>query len=211
MDIKIFNADDHPILRKGVSDLIIQTAGLDWVGCAENGRDALEKIRAIRPDIAILDIEMPFLSGLEVAQALLEEGTHTRFILLTLFNDKAFLNRALEIGFKGYLLKESSEKEILDCITSVSEGRAYVSAGMTQYLVNNKTTKETSLQELSGQEINILKLIARQKTTNEIADMLFISAKTVSNHRTSISKKLKLGGEQNGLLKWALENRHMLG
>ena len=210
MAIRVFNADDHPILCKGISHLIIQTDGMDWVGSAENGRDALEKVRAIKPDVAILDIEMPYMNGIDVAKTLLEEGTHTRFILLTLFKDKAFLNRALELGIKGFLLKESTEKEIVECIRFVSEGKAYVNSSMTQYIVNHSTVPSSVLALLSSHEINILKLIARRKTSNEIADMLFISPKTVSNHRTNIGKKLDLNGEQNGLLKWAIENKDLL-
>lgn len=211
MTIRVFNADDHPILRKGVSDLILQTEGLVWVGSAENGRDALEKIRAIQPDVAILDVEMPYLSGLDVAKTLIEEGIPTRFIILTLFKDKAFLNHALEMGVKGYLLKESSEKEILECIRFVGEGKAYVNASMTQYIITQQNAPNDLLAQLTSHEINILKLIARQKSSNEIADMLFISPKTVSNHRTNISKKLGLNGEQNSLLKWAIENKNLLG
>lgn len=210
MDITVFNADDHPMLRKGVTDMIVQTEGLKWVGSAEDGKIALEKIRAIRPDVAILDIEMPFMSGLEVAKTLLAEAVPTRFVLLTLFKDKSFLNQALEAGIKGYLLKESSEKEIVECIHFVNQGKAYVNASMTQYIVQQSVAKNELLDILSRHEINILKLIALQKTSNEIADMLFISPKTVSNHRTNISKKLDLSGEQNSLLKWALENRDLL-
>ncbi len=210
MAIRVFNADDHPILRKGITDLINQTEGLEWVGSAENGQIALEKIRAIKPDVAILDIEMPLMTGMEAAQTLLQEGTSTKFILLTLFKDQSFLNRALELGIKGYLLKESSEKEIMDCIRFVSEGKAYVNASMTQYLVQQKDTKNDVLSALSKHEVNILKLIARQKTSVEIASMLFISPKTVSNHRTNISKKLDLKGEQNGLLKWAMKHKELL-
>lgn len=210
MKINIFNADDHPILRKGVTDLLVQTEGLNWVGSAENGKEALEKIREIKPDVAILDIEMPFHTGLEVAQALLDEGTSTRFILLTLFKDKAFLKRAIQLGIKGYLLKESTEKEIIECIRFVNEGKAYVNASMTQYLIEATTDSESILDKLSPQELNIVQLIAQQKTSAEIANMLFISPKTVSNHRTNISKKLNLDGKQNGLLKWVLENKALL-
>jgi len=210
MAIRVFNADDHPILRKGITDLISQTEGLEWVGSAENGQVALEKIRAIKPDVAVLDIEMPLMTGMEAAQILIGEKINTKFILLTLFKDQSFLNRALELGIKGYLLKESSEKEILDCIRFVSEGKAYVNASMTQYLVQQKNTENDLLANLSKHEINILKLIARQKTSVEIASMLFISPKTVSNHRTNISKKLGLNGEQNGLLKWAMKHQKIL-
>jgi len=210
MAITVFNADDHPILRKGVSDLIVQTEGMEWVGSAENGKIALGKIRSIKPDIAILDIEIPHMTGMEVAQKLMEEGISTRFILLTPFKDKSFLNRALEVGVSGYLLKESSEREIIECIQFMGQGKPYVNASMTQYIIQNKSEKNNLLELLSNQEINILKLIACQKTSNEIADMLFISPKTVSNHRTNISKKLDLNGQQNGLLKWAIEHKDLL-
>lgn len=210
MSIKVFNADDHPILRKGITDLLKETKDIQWAGSAENGQEALDKIRSIQPDVAILDIEMPHYSGLEVARILLEEGTKTAFILLTLFKDESFLQNAIKMGVKGYLLKESSEKEILDCIRSVHGGRAYVNPSLTQYLINSNAQEPNILSSLSNHEINILKLIARQKTSSEIADMLFISPKTVANHRSNISKKLELTGEQNGLLKWAIEHRDLL-
>ncbi len=210
MPIRVFNADDHPILRKGITDLLIETVDMEWAGSAENGKEALEKIRSIQPDVALLDIEMPHQSGLEVAQTLLAAGIKTEFILLTLFKDETFLQNAIEMGIKGYLLKESSEKEILDCIRSVHRGIPYVNSSLTQYLISNKSKKDSILSNLSEHEINILKLIAKQKTTAEIADMLFISPKTVGNHRSNISKKLELTGEQNGLLKWAIENRNLL-
>jgi DNA-binding NarL/FixJ family response regulator len=209
MSITVFNADDHPVLRKGVTNLLLETEAIKWVGSAENGKDALEKIRNIQPDIAILDIEMPFYSGLEVAQKLMAEGILTKFVLLTLFKDETFFRNAVQAGIKGYLLKESSEKEIIDCIYSVYEGKAYVNPSLTHYLIR-ETPEDQVLSSLSQQEINILKLIAQQKTSTEIANMLFISPKTVSNHRTSIGKKLNLSGEQNGLLKWAIEHRDLL-
>jgi DNA-binding NarL/FixJ family response regulator len=211
MPIKILNADDHPILRKGVTDLIKETDEMESVGSAADGREALEKIRAIKPDIALLDIEMPHLTGLEVAQTLLKEGTETDFILLTLFKDETFFYNAMEIGIMGYLLKDSSEEEILDCIRSVYRGRPYVNPSLTHLLMQQKRVKDSLFKNLTEHEINILKLIARQKTTAEIADMLFISPKTVANHRNNISKKLGLSGQQNGLLKWAIENRDVLG
>lgn len=211
MLIKVFNADDHPILRKGVTDLLNQTEGIQWVGSAENGKQALEKIRKTQPDVAILDIEMPFMDGIEVAKTLIAEGINTNFVLLTLFKDEHFFRKAMSIGIKGYLLKESSEKEIIDCIQSVAKGRAYVNSSLTHYLINAQQSSETSLFDgLTKQEVNILKLIARQKTSAEIASMLFISPKTVSNHRRNISKKLDLGGVQNGLLKWAIEHQSIL-
>jgi DNA-binding NarL/FixJ family response regulator len=210
MAISVFNADDHPILRKGITDLLKESEEMKWVGSAADGKEAEEKIRAIQPDVAILDIEMPRQTGLDVARTLVGEGIRTNFILLTLFKDEHFFQNALKAGIKGYLLKESSEKEILDCIRSVSQGRAYVNPSLTQYLLNQNSPGNDLLAKLTEHEVNILKLIARQKTTAEIADMMFISPKTVSNHRTNISKKLELGGGQNALLKWAIEHRSQL-
>lgn len=208
--ITVFNADDHPILRKGVSNLINETTDMKWVGSAEDGSEALQKIRALQPDVAILDIEMPELTGLEVAKILMSENSLTQFVLLTLFKDETFLHNALEIGIKGYLLKESREQEILDCIRSVARKQAYVNPAMSQYLIKNKNAKSPLPSTLSKHEINILKLISRQKTSAEIADMLFISPKTVANHRSNIGKKMDLPGQQNGLLKWALAHRELL-
>lgn len=210
MSIRVFNADDHPILRKGITDLIQETDTMEWVGSASNGQEALDKIEAIKPDVAILDIEMPLMTGMQVAKSLIDSKSNTAVILLTLFKDESFLKNAIEMGVKGYLLKESSEKEILDCIHSVSKGHVYINPSLTYILLNQQNQQNTVLSILSDHEVNILKLIAQQKTSAQIADMLFISPKTVSNHRSNIGKKLELSGEQNGLLKWALEHKDLL-
>ena len=210
MSIRVFNADDHPILRKGISDLIANSPGMQWVGSASTGSEAIEKIRAIKPDVAILDIEMPGHTGIEVAQILLQEGSDTSFILFTLHKEASFFNQAMKAGIKGYLLKESSEPEILECVKSVAEGKAYVNSQLTHLLFKESEESTSPLADLSAQEINVLKLIALQKTSEEIASMLFISPKTVSNHRTNISRKLGLSGKQNGLLIWAMEHRSLL-
>ncbi len=208
MSLRVFNADDHPMLRKGITDLLVDTRDMEWVGSAENGNDALTKIRALKPDVAILDIEMPYFTGLEVAMTLLKEGTKTEFILLTLFKDENFLKNAVSAGIKGYLLKESSEKEILECIRSVNKGQFYVNASLSHILLKQNQDNKI-INQLTDHEMNILKLISMQKTSSEIADMLFISPKTVSNHRSNIGKKLALSGEQNSLLIWAIENKEL--
>jgi DNA-binding NarL/FixJ family response regulator len=209
MKIRVFNADDHPLLRKGVSSLLAESNDIQWMGSAEDGKEAMNKIRELQPDVAILDIEMPYYSGLDVAKMLLSEGIKTKFVMFTLFKDETFFRNAISVGVKGYLLKESSEKEILDCIRSVDAGKAYVNPSLTQYLITSEP-ESNLLANLSKHEVNILKLIAQQKTSAEIASMLFISPKTVSNHRTNIGKKLSIGGVQNGLLKWAMEHSDLL-
>lgn len=210
MAIRVYNADDHPILLKGMRDVILEVEGLEWVGSGKNGKVALEEIRSLTPDIAILDIEMPYFTGIDVAEILVKEGLQTRFIVFTLYKDDELLNKALEMGVKGYMLKESSERDILACIHAVADGRVYIDPMLTQHLAELKKEKVDSLSMLSDHEIDILRLISRQKTSAEIADMLFISPKTVANHRSNISKKLNLSGEQNGLLKWAMEHKNFL-
>lgn len=208
MSISVFNADDHPLLRKGITNLIRERPQLTWAGSAANGREAVDKIRTIRPQVALLDVEMPYMTGIEAAQELLDEGCATQFILLTLFKEKRLLQQALEIGIKGYLLKESEEEEIVSAIESVAQGRAYVSAGLTQFLIN-PSPADDPLTALTDHERGIVKLIAQEKSTAEIAGLLFLSPKTIANHRNNISKKLKLKGKQNGLLKWAIAHREL--
>lgn len=210
MNIRVFNADDHPILLKGIVDLIVSTEGLDWVGSARDGKETLEKIIHLEPDIALLDIEMPHYSGIEVARKLREEKVSTKIILFTLFKDSSFIKQALDEGVMGYLLKESTELEIIDCIRKVAGGTKYVTAALADTLINLNNPTSSILTVLTEHELAILKLIARNKTSKEIASMMFLSPKTISNHRSNISKKLQLGGEQNALLKWVLENKHLL-
>ncbi len=209
MAIKVFNADDHPILRKGIVDLIMESDELEWVGSAANGQEAFEKISSIEPDIALLDIEMPIMSGIEVVQKLKGLKLKTKYVVLTLFKDASFIKSALNTGILGYLLKDSSEKEIIECIYSVYSGKAYVSPALSSVLINMNNSNDNALSVLTDHEINILKLIAKDKTTSEIADMMFISPKTVSNHRSNISKKLSLDGQQNSLLKWVISNKQL--
>lgn len=209
MLINVLNADDHPILRKGVKDMIIAHEQFRWVGSAADGAEAKDKIIALQPDVALLDIEMPLLSGLEIAESIKGLGLPTKIIILTLYNDKAMFTRAMNTGIKGYILKDSTVKEIQDCIISVHKGIPYVNASLTKFLVDNKKS-QNALEDLTKHEINILKLIAREKTTSEIANMLFLSPKTIANHRNNMSKKLKLNGIQNGLLKWALNHKDLL-
>ena len=210
MSIRVFNADDHPILRKGIIDLIVESPGLEWVGSASDGKEALEKILDIKPDIALLDIEMPHLTGIDIARELKQKGSETKIILLTLFKAASFVKNALAEGVMGYLLKESKESEILDCIKSVFEGKPYISPSLTNVLITMNTGTDSPLEALTEHEINILRLIAKNKTSKEIAEMLFLSPKTISNHRNNISKKLGLEGQQNALLKWVLENKDQL-
>lgn len=210
MNIRVLNADDHPMLRNGIVQLLTQTEGIDWVGSASDGREALEKTLSLKPDIALLDIEMPYLSGIELCQKIRDAGLKTRIILLTLFKESAYIKAAFNEGAMGYLLKEANGNEIISCIKSVHSGKRYVSPSLTDVILDSNRVEDTVLSRLTEHEINILKLIAKNKTSKEIADMMFLSIKTIANHRNNISKKLELDGQQNALLKWVLENKENL-
>lgn len=215
--ISLCIADDHPLLLKGLEDLLAEEQDMQVIGKASNGQEALELVTQLRPDVAILDVEMPEMNGIEAARRLLaQQKLPTRIIILTLYKDEDIFSEAMRMGVSGYVLKENALTEIVNCVRQVHRGEPYVSAHLTKFLLQHRTAteqrskEEELLESLTTQEINILKLIARHKTSREIADMLFISTKTVENHRSNITKKLDLEGRHNSLLTWALEHQEVI-
>ena len=208
-DITIILADDHPLLRLGLREIIHQHTGFRVVAEAGNGERALELIEQLRPSIAILDIDMPKLSGLDVVKQILKRKIPTEIIILTMHGEASFLERAIDLGVMGYVLKESVEYEICAAIESVHNGKPYVSPSLSNILLkrNNRSKegveKKLGITELSPAERKELKLVADNKNTKEIADMLFVSERTVESHRSSICSKLDLHG-QNALLRYAM-------
>ena len=205
--LTIYTADDHPVLSKGLRDIINVEHGFQILGYAADGETALREILQKEPDVAVLDIEMPLLNGIEVVKKLKENQSKTKVIFFTLYNERSFFLSAMDLGIRGYLLKDSPPEEIISCIKTVSDGGAYVSPSLSAFLVDRHSQKSI-LSALSKQEQTIVKLIGEHKTSAQIADLLFISEKTVSNHRSNISRKLKLDKKQNSLLTWVLENKH---
>lgn len=203
-------ADDHPVFRKGLIDIIKDLPGISVVAEAQDGVEAYQQITAKRPDLAILDIEMPHLTGIDVCAKVLKEKSATKFIVLTMHKDKDFYQDAMRMGVMGYVLKDNAIGDILACIQSVLMGQKYLSPGLEQMLVETKKTEHTvDLSSLTATEKIILKLIADQKTSAEIANLLFVSGNTIENHRSSINKKLQLEGK-NSLLKFAIEHKSRL-
>lgn len=211
--ITIIVADDHPLFRSGVIDAVSKMPNIHVIGHAENGMKAYQEILALRPDIAILDIEMPILSGLDVAKKVLGEKHHTRIILLTMHKTKSFFLDAMESGVQGYLLKDNAIEELLECIASVSLGKPFVSPQFKGFINDQieSSSKELIMVKtlLTPTEKVILKLISEGKTSTEIASLLFVSPNTVDNHRSNISKKLKLEGK-NSLLKFSIQIKNEL-
>jgi DNA-binding NarL/FixJ family response regulator len=214
--IDILIADDHPIYRIGLVNVINEKKNFLVKYEVDNGLDALNIIIEKRPVIAILDIEMPKITGLEVCEQLKTKGVNTKIIILTLYKEKSLYEKAISFGVMGYLLKERAIEELEQAINEVYLGRNFVSKDI-QELLNTRTSYLLKNGEASPLIINltdsekaILKLIADKKTTKEIAAKLFVSEKTIEKHRYNIIKKLNLEPGQNSLLKFAIENNVLL-
>ena len=206
--ITIVLADDHPLFRKGLADVIAAEPGFQIVGQAGDGETALELIRSRQPHIVVLDIEMPKVSGLVVAETIRKEGIATQPVMLTMHRDAAMLHKALDCGARGYLLKDSAVTDIVACVHMVAAGRAYISPGLSTELIDRKpgagSEQDDALAKLTPAERRVLDLIAQGQTTAAIAESLAISPKTVENHRSHICRKLGLSGPQ-ALLRFALK------
>lgn len=213
--IKIIIADDHPVFRSGLKKLIEEDSSIEIIGEAENGEKALELIKELKPIIAVLDIDMPKMSGIQVLKSLNKSKTDIKIIFLTVFASEDIFDKVMSLGISGYLLKDSAVIDIIECIHKVAEGNYYISPSVSNFLVNRKDKMKKlendnpELKTLTITELNVLKLVADGKTSKEIGDELFISYKTVDNHRTNISHKLNLSGP-NSLIKYAIKNRQLL-
>ncbi len=211
-DTRILMADDHPIYRDGLRQIIHTDPGLKVIQETGNGAEALRLARELKFDIAILDVDMPGLNGLDVARARQKERLQFELIFLTMYREEDMLHEAMSLGAKGYVLKESAAADILQSIHTVAGGQYYVSPSLTGLLVNRGAREGgqmPGLDRLTPAERRILRQIASDKTSKEIADDLGLSPRTVENHRTNMSAKLGLQGSHS-LLKFAFENKGRL-
>lgn len=206
--IKIIIADDHHIFRKGILSIVAEDDSIEVLGEASNGEEALRLIEDKKPDIAILDIDMPLLSGLDVARKIKAEKINTKIVILTIHKDKEYFDEALELDIKAYVLKESIANDLVGCIKQVAAGDYYISTAISGYLVqkNKDDVKENDINKLTPTEKQILKLIALNKTSAQIADELFRSVRTIENHRNNICNKLELKGP-HALLLYAIQHK----
>lgn len=214
--IRVVIADDHPIFRLGLVSAMKQHRHIVLCGEAEDGEQAMELIREHKPDIAILDIEMPLKNGLQVCETICKENGNTKILILTLFKEIDLYEKAIAIGAWGYLLKDNAIDELVTAIETIVKGDKYISPALKNSLVKEKSHLINDaviteiINQLSVSEKNILLLIAQEKTTKEIALELFVSEKTIENHRYNIAKKLNLESGKNNLLKFALSNKAYL-
>lgn len=213
--IKILIADDHPLFRKGLADVLAEETDIAIIGQAGDGNEAMRLVRDLQPEVAVLDIDMPGRNGLDVAEYIKVHQLPVKVIILTMYKDEQRFNRAVNLGIKGYILKENTIEEVTDSIRTVANNHLYISPLLSEYLLHRIQHQERSsttpayFEQLTPAERKILRLVAEQKTSREIADKLFVSIKTVENHRSNICKKLDLQGT-NSLLKFALEHQQEL-
>ena len=193
MELKILLVDDHKILRDGLRNMIEKFPNFKVVGEATNGREALDFAQKLNPDVIIMDVAMEGLNGVDATQQIVQQTPETKIIGLSMHSNKRFILGMFKAGAYGYLLKDSDSSELIDAIKTVSHGKKYISQRISGAIVDeliSPTRKEEN--ELSQREKEILQLIAEGKSSKEIAEILFLSSKTVDSHRKNIMDKLEL-------------------
>ncbi len=208
-------ADDHPIFRRGLCDIIAGDPTLRLIGEAADGEQAWHLMQELQPAVAVLDIHMPKRNGIELGRLVSQQRLRVELIILTMDPEEALLNEALNLGVKGYLLKESAVTELLQAIHRVASGVCFISPALSGALVRRNAARDTlrelkpGLERLSPTERRILKLIAEDRTSKEIAALLECSVRTVETHRQNISHKLGLSGSHS-LLRFAFDRKAQL-
>jgi DNA-binding NarL/FixJ family response regulator len=207
MQPSILIADDHPLVLKGLQDFLLEK-GYKVICSETNGKHAYDSILKNRPDIAVLDIRMPLMTGIEIAEACRDNNIKTKIILITFEKDETLYIQAQSFNVSGYILKEFALVEIENCIEAVNNGRTYFSEQLTDYLLPEE--KPEILETLTPTEKKVLYFIAQNKTAKEIGDLLFISDRTVEKHKSHIIKKAKLAPKPNSLSLFAKEHEHFI-
>jgi DNA-binding NarL/FixJ family response regulator len=202
----ILIADDHPLTLNGTK-VFVESLGYRVADVCSSGILAYNRIAASKPDIALIDLSMPGMSGIDILEKIVLQKLPTKVILLTMHNEVSIFNRAKELGAAGYILKEFAETELEKCLTHVAKNKKWFSPHLEKSLIiGNTETTATDLEKLTFAEKKILSLVGKQQSTKQIAEALFIAEKTVEKHRSNIIQKLNLPSEKNALLIWAIKN-----
>lgn len=211
-DIRILIADDHPIFRQGLRQVIEAQQGLAVVAEAADGGQALERMLQGDIAVAVLDVTMPVKGGIAVAREARERRLAAGLVFLTMHKDEEYLNAALDLGVRGYVLKDNATTEIVDCIRSVVGGGEYISPTLSSFLIRRHSRaaglaeEKPALDQLTSAERRILRLVADGLTSREIAGQLAIGVRTVEHHRNNVAVKLALRGS-HALTKFALKHK----
>ena len=213
--IRILIADDHPIFRKGLVEVVQAEPQFTLVGEASDGALAREMIQRLKPQIALLDIDMPGLDGLTLAGRIRDAKLPVAVVILTIHKEESIFSAAMDLGVRGYVLKENAILDLTNALRSVARGEVYLSPSISSSLLNRVRRQEQlrsaepGITTLTPMELRVLKLVADNQTNDEIARQLFISPRTVHTHRNNICTKLDLHGNR-GLLMFALEHKDEL-
>jgi two-component system response regulator NreC len=214
--MNIVIADDHPIFRSGLKFLLETSFNSIEITEFENGGKVVEYCIEHKPDIVIVDIDMPIRNGLQVCADLTNSNCISKVIVLTMYKDLEMLKLAFYNGAKGYLVKDNTSEELVDCIQDVLAGKTYMAKGIRdqeQLVDRNDTIKfqiAELLETLTRTELKTLKLVSQKLSSKEIADLLFVSVKSVENYRSRICKKLNLDARNNNLLLWVVDNKSII-
>ena len=204
---RVLIADDHALVREGIS-ILISRGGFTVVAEASNGQEALKQASRYQPDMAVLDMNMPIMNGLETAQELRRLSPRTKSIVLSLHADADNVLAAMRAGIKGYVLKSQSVVELLQALNDVSTGGFYLSPGVSGVVVDAVRTKSSPTDDpLTGRERQVLKLVAEGYSTKECASILGVSVKTADSHRTRLMRKLSIHGTA-GLVRYAVRHHY---
>ena len=207
--IKILVVDDHNIVSDGLRSLIEDTYGMECVGTAPNGKMALEVVKSLPVDVVLMDIDMPIMNGIEATRAVKRDHPLVKVISLTMHKERGMVQRLMECGADGYMLKNSDRDELITAIRKVASGQKYFSSDVAMSLLQKTDTTvlpgEGTLADITEREAEIIRMLAQGLSSKEIGDKLFISNRTVDTHRTNIMQKLGLHNVA-GLIRWAFNN-----
>ena len=212
---KLLIVDDHPVFRRGLREIIGESSRFQIVGETSDGLKALRLAKELKPDIAVVDIDMPQMNGLETVRAFQKNELCVNVIFLTMYKEEDMFNAAMDLGIKAYIVKDNAADEILTALEKVAINEPFISQSMSNMgqrrndRVKELLLSKPQIEDLTAAERRILKLIAEDHTSKEIAGKLQISTKTIENHRQNICHKLKLHGSHS-LLKFAFEHRSHL-
>lgn len=206
MPVKILIADDHKIVRDGLTALIEKEADFEVVGQAANGRQAVKGVRVQQPDVVIMDLSMPEMNGIDAASEILEEFPQCKIIILSMHADKRFVNGALQAGASGFLLKECAFKELNNAVRAVCNNQSYLSPQIAHLVIDNyrqQLKSESTAEALTTKEREVLQLLSEGNQTKKIAEKLHVSVKTIEARRRTIMDKLDISSVA-GLVRYAI-------
>ena len=197
-ELRVLLGDDHTVLRQGLRKILEERRDWRVVAEAGNGRDAVREVLALHPDVAVLDIGMPLLNGIEATRQIARRAPSVRVLILSMHSDQAYVTQAVQAGARGYLLKDSAAAELIEAIAAVSTGKSFFSPAVAQVVFNDYVRSLTDkgitdpYDSLSEREREVLQLVAEGRSSKEIAELLSISPATVETHRAHLLQKLQL-------------------